>query len=138
LALTAARSCDELMTGLHAALRPLHGTLVPGGVRTDPGAPVPGPAAPGAAAADGRNGIAEVAPPPDHSDTNVAEADADEPDLVQTDGRRIVTVSRGVLWVVDAATRQLTGTLALESAANPTNLLLYGDKALVFLPWGTA
>ena len=60
----------------------------------------------------------------------------DEPDLVKTDGRRIVTVSRGVLWVVDAASRQLTGTLALESPAAPTNLLLYGDKALVFLPSG--
>jgi len=134
LALTAATSCDELMAGLRTALRPLVGTLVPGGVRTEGVAPGPVPAP----AAGARDGIAEVAPPPDHSDTNVAESGVDEPDLVKTDGKRIITVSRGVLWVVDAASRQLTGTLALESAAEPTNLLLYGDKALVFLPWGTA
>jgi uncharacterized secreted protein with C-terminal beta-propeller domain len=136
--LTAAKSCDELMTGLRSALRPLVGTLsapVPG---TGPG---PGPAvggvqdraaAPGAVPGDA--GIEDVTP--DHSDTNVAEAGVDEPDLVKTDGRRIVTVSRGVLWVVDAATRELTGTLALGSSAQPTNLLLYHDKALVLLPAG--
>jgi uncharacterized secreted protein with C-terminal beta-propeller domain len=134
LVLAAASSCDELMTGLRAALRP-YVAMLGGGARADAaGPPVPAPnaAAPGA-------GVARDAPePPAHSDTNVAEPDVDEPDLVKTDGRRIVTVSRGVLWVVDAATRQLTGTLALESAAEPTNLLLSGDRVLVFLPSGTA
>jgi uncharacterized secreted protein with C-terminal beta-propeller domain len=134
--LTAAKSCDELMTGLRSALRPLVGSLT---------APVPGSgpavggardnaAAPGAVQGDA--GIGDVTP--DHSETTVAEAGVDEPDLVKTDGRRIVTVSRGVLWVVDAATRELTGTLALGSSAQPTNLLLYRDKALVLLPTGTA
>jgi uncharacterized secreted protein with C-terminal beta-propeller domain len=138
------------MDGLHGAFRPLVGVYAVGPRRLDnaapgaaqaPGAPpVPGPAAPKAAdgSVTGGGGVADGAIPPAHSDTNVAEIGVDEPDLVKTDGRRIVTVSRGVLRVVDTATRQVTGTLALETAAEPTNLLLYGDKALVFLPWGTA
>jgi uncharacterized secreted protein with C-terminal beta-propeller domain len=135
LVLAAASSCDELMTGLHEAIRP-YVAMLGGGARTDaagPPATAPNAAAPGAGSAKD-----DAPPAPVHSDTNVAEVGVDEPDLVKTDGRRIVTVSRGVLWVVDAASRQLTGTLALESAAAPTNLLLFDDKALVFLPWGTA
>jgi uncharacterized secreted protein with C-terminal beta-propeller domain len=130
--LTAAHSCDELMTGLRTAYRPLatrgpgsHGPVPAPGARADAAAP----AAPG--------DTTDVTP--GHSDTNVAEAGVDEPDLVKTDGRRIVTVSRGVLWVVDAASRQVTGTLALgPSSGEPTNLLLYKDNALVFVTGGTA
>ena len=48
---------------------------------------------------------------PEHSTTNVHEAGVDEPDLVKTDGNRVITVNRGVLRVVDAATRKVTGTL---------------------------
>jgi hypothetical protein len=60
----------------------------------------------------------------------------DEPDLVKTDGRRIVSVTGGVLRVVDAQTRQLTATLDLSSVATsaswaPANLLLVGNHALV-------
>jgi hypothetical protein len=141
LALAAATSCDELMTGLHAAYRPYAAYRQPdvgtfSGPVSGDAAPAPNAAAPGAAPGGGVARDAQE--PPLHSDTNVAEAGVDEPDLVKTDGRRIVTVSRGVLWVVDAASRQLTGTLALESAVSPTNLLLFGDRALLFLPWGTA
>ena len=72
---------------------------------------------------------------PDHSTTNDQEADADEPDLVKTDGRRIVTVSGGVLRVVDAASRTLTGSLDLRAyaGADGAQLLLAGDRALVVL-----
>jgi hypothetical protein len=60
----------------------------------------------------------------------------DEPDLVKTDGRRIVTVIGGVLRVVDARTMQLTGVLDLSAWAGPdgtapVNLLLSGNHALV-------
>ncbi|HEY3629899.1 MAG TPA: beta-propeller domain-containing protein, partial [Jatrophihabitantaceae bacterium] len=93
------------------------------------GAAAPGAPAPGASA-------------PDHSSTNVHEAGADEPDVVKTDGRRIVTVSHGMLRVVDAATRKITGSVrVLERGAGPdnawlpsTNLLLSGDRALVVVP----
>jgi hypothetical protein len=60
----------------------------------------------------------------------------DEPDLVKTDGRRIVTISGGVLRVIDAQTRQLTGAIDLSSGGQyagwtPASLLLSGNHALV-------
>ena len=65
------------------------------------------------------------------SGTNNHEAGADEPDLVKTDGRRVVTVDRGVLRVVDAAARAETGRLDLGVGQGPADLLLAGDRALV-------
>ena len=38
---------------------------------------------------------------------------ADEPDLVKTDGNRVITVERGVLRIVDTATRTVTARLKL-------------------------
>jgi uncharacterized secreted protein with C-terminal beta-propeller domain len=68
------------------------------------------------------------------SATNNHEPDADEPDIVKTDGRRIVTVTRNVLRVIDPATRTETGRLALGAdAVGAANLLLSGDKALVLM-----
>ena len=80
------------------------------------------------------SGMAKAAPgaeAPAYSGTNNHEADSDEPDIVKTDGRRIVTVQDGVLRVVDAATRRQTGKLNLGIPAADTNLLLSGDHALV-------
>jgi hypothetical protein len=68
----------------------------------------------------------------DYSGTNVQEAGVDEPDVVKTDGTRIVVVSGGQLRVVDAATRRVTGTLRLAAGGIATQLLLAGDRALVF------
>ncbi|WP_433530530.1 beta-propeller domain-containing protein [Micromonospora sp. CA-263727] len=73
---------------------------------------------------------------PEYSTTNNHEAGADEPDLVKTDGRRIVTVTGGVLRVVDPATRRVTGKLEL-AGDDPVpgwaeyRLLLLGDRALI-------
>lgn len=39
----------------------------------------------------------------DFSTTNIQEAGVDEPDIVKTDGRRILAVGNGRLWYVDAA-----------------------------------
>src|SRR5436305_782113 len=50
---------------------------------------------------------------PAYSGTNTAVPGVDEPDLVKTDGRRIVAIEGDRLTVVDAATRQVTGTLRL-------------------------
>ncbi|MFG1949589.1 beta-propeller domain-containing protein [Micromonospora sp. NPDC048830] len=77
----------------------------------------------------------------DHSTTNNHEPDADEPDLVKTDGRRIVTVTGGVLRVAAPATRRITGRLDLAAGDDPTlptdwpaaSLLLHGDRALVLV-----
>ena len=70
-------------------------------------APVPAAAAAGTAGGGG----AQAA----YSGTNTAEPGVDEPDLVKTDGRRIVTIEGGVLTVVDAASRRVTGTLRLPA-----------------------
>jgi hypothetical protein len=71
-----------------------------------------------------------------YSGTNTAVAGVDEPDLVKSDGRHIVTVIGGVLRVVDAQTQQVTGVLELSSVAGldgaaAANLLLAGNHALV-------
>lgn len=76
---------------------------------------------------------------PDHSTTNVHEAGVDEPDLVKTDGKRVITVNQGVLRVVDAATRKVTGTLRLvpkDQSWAPADLLITGDRALVLFQGG--
>ncbi|MEV4345366.1 beta-propeller domain-containing protein [Actinoplanes sp. NPDC049596] len=72
-----------------------------------------------------------------YSGTNVHEAGADEPDIVKTDGRRIVTITGGVLRVVDAGSRAQTGRLdlGLESSGEP-KMLLAGDHALVLSDGG--
>ncbi|MEU1763041.1 beta-propeller domain-containing protein [Micromonospora sp. NPDC005686] len=84
---------------------------------------------------------ASSASAPAFSGTNVHEAGVDEPDLVKTDGRRIVTVTRGELSVVDVATRRVTGRVTLDPTAerfsgDEASLLLHGDRALVLLRAG--
>lgn len=85
-------------------------------------------------------GVAAKAPgtPPAYSGTNNHEQDADEPDIVKTDGRRIVTVDQGALRVVNAATRKQLAKLdlRLRGAGGPVELLLAGDVALVLVPGG--
>jgi hypothetical protein len=96
-------------------------------------APAEAPANAAAGAAAGSSAAA-----PAHSGTNDYVPGVDEPDLVKTDGRRIVTVTGNVLRVVDAATHMVTGSLDLAAAGlryQPVNLLLSGDHALLL---GTA
>jgi uncharacterized secreted protein with C-terminal beta-propeller domain len=72
---------------------------------------------------------------PDHSTTNVQEIGVGEPDTIETDGRRVVSVSGGVLRVVDAASHKTTGRLDLSmySGAESAQLLMSGDRVLVIL-----
>lgn len=80
---------------------------------------------------------ADAAAPATHSGTNVHEVGADEPDIVKTDGRRIVTVSADTLHVVDPVTRKRTGRLALGSnSGGRARVLLSGDRALVLISGG--
>ncbi|MBF8188494.1 beta-propeller domain-containing protein, partial [Nonomuraea sp. K274] len=87
---------------------------------------------------------AEVSPSqtkqaPDHSTTNVHEAGVDEPDLVKTDGNRVITVTDGTLRIIDTATRKVTATLDLAQdgrPAAPADLLVSGDRALVLFRGG--
>src|SRR5690349_1980447 len=131
--LVAFDSCEQLFADLRKAAKASVGPnglpgnplrfpySARGGTRTITGAPAV-PAAADAAA-------------PAFSGTNVHEQGADEPDLIKTDGRRIVTVSEGVLRVIDVATRRQTGKVDLGvGEAGDLQLLLAGDSALVLVP----
>ncbi|MEU4593638.1 beta-propeller domain-containing protein [Micromonospora aurantiaca (nom. illeg.)] len=134
LRLVAFDGCDEALRQLRTAAKAAVG---PWGLGPDVRMQFSAErAAVGGAAKD-----AASASTPDFSGTNVHEAGVDEPDLVKTDGRRIVTVSRGVLSVVDPASRRVTGRLALDRDAerfsgDEGSLLLHGDRALVLLHAG--
>ncbi len=64
------------------------------------------------------------------SETNVQEQGADEPDVVKTDGRRILVISDGRLAVVDVATQAKTGEVEIADGWSP-ELFLSGDSVLV-------
>ncbi|GAA0563108.1 hypothetical protein GCM10010172_53050 [Paractinoplanes ferrugineus] len=113
LDLVAFDSCDSLLTELRAATQR---TVTSYGLT----APMP----------ESWSGVGRAASTPPHSSTNVHEPGVDEPDVVKTDGRRIVTIDRGTLRVIDPATRSVTGSVALGSPG-AAQLLLSGDHALV-------
>ncbi|QXJ24848.1 beta-propeller domain-containing protein [Actinomadura graeca] len=137
--LVAYDGCDALLDGLRGAAAErvgpygLEGLQVPLAAAEDGGTALNKGAVP--APADGRSAAA-----PGHSTTNSHEAAADEPDIVKTDGRRIVALARGRLQVIDAASRKVVHTLSLgERDAYPfgggnARLLLSGDRALVVTP----
>ncbi|MQA24774.1 MAG: benzoate transporter [Micromonosporaceae bacterium] len=140
--LVAFDSCGEAIKDLRAAARPYvgphgfafghaRGNIADG---ADSAEAARGAGAPGAAD-KAAPGAADTAP--DHSTTNVHEKGVDEPDLVKTDGRRIVTVADGTLRVVDVAARRQTGALQLSEdrerghGGYGVHLLMHGDRALV-------
>ena len=88
----------------------------------------------GPAAAEGSAAAPAAPAAPGHSTTNTHEAGVDEPDLVKSDGRRLVVVADDYLRVVDVADRRETGRLPLPGAG-AGQLLVEGDRALVVLPW---
>jgi hypothetical protein len=93
----------------------------------------PAAAAPGAVTASGADAASGTGAPA-FSGTNTYVPGVDEPDLVKTDGQRIVALSGTMLEVADAASRRITGRLDLSPygmAAGATNLLLSGGHALL-------
>lgn len=68
----------------------------------------------------------------DFSETNLQEAGVDEPDIVKTDGNRIITVANNVITVVDVSSGDptITGTIRLEGGW-ARELFLAGDKLIV-------
>jgi hypothetical protein len=133
LRLVAFDSCDRLTDELRAAAKEAVGPWgFEGGMRAmESGA---ADAASGARNAAGPMPAAGKAATPEYSGTNVHEQGVDEPDIVKTDGRRIVTVTMGTLRVVDAATRRLTAEVGLGMVpGGQTDLLLSGDRALVLV-----
>lgn len=69
----------------------------------------------------------------DYSETNVQEAGVDEPDLVKTDGERIMALAQGSLHYVDAsgASPVLRSSLAIEQTWG-AEMFLYEDRVLLF------
>jgi hypothetical protein len=139
VALVRFTSCDDALRNLRAAATSALATSASGegagSIGPSQVAPraASGPAGSGSANASSQAGAAA---PGLYSGTNTATPGVDEPDLVKTDGRRIVTVTGGVLRVVDARTGQLTGAIDLSSDGQyvgwtPASLLLAGNHALV-------
>ena len=71
----------------------------------------------------------------DYSGTNVQEAGVDEADIIKTDGRRIFSMSAGRLVVVDAASREVLGSVRL-AAGESAELFLQGDSLLAIQQTG--
>ncbi len=132
--LAAFDSCGAALHGLTRAAAPYvgpYGLPDPGGTRVGVAVGRDGPLL--AADAAGAAGAAE-ATAPEHSTTTVHEAGVDEPDLVKTDGRRLLSVVDGRLRVLDLASRRVTATLAVPGQAE--HLLQHGDRALLVVPGG--
>ncbi|MDA3040957.1 MAG: beta-propeller domain-containing protein, partial [Actinomycetota bacterium] len=83
-----------------------------------------------AGAADGAAAPAEGG---DFTGTNVQEAGVDEPDLVKTDGTRMVVTAGGKLRILDVsgATPTLVRTVELPADQWATDLFLIGDRVLL-------
>lgn len=88
-------------------------------------APVPSQARDSAGGAESAGGGAE------HSDTNVQEVGIDEPDIVKTDGRRIVAVAQGRVHLISTSNGKLTLHKTLPGTT-ARNVFLSGDRLLVF------
>jgi Beta propeller domain len=135
--LTSFRSCADALAGLRAATEKYGGSYgVPQKFPVN-GAPVALPAA-GAASAAASGASASPGAAPAYSGTNVATPGVDEPDMVKTDGRRIVTLEGGVLTVVDTATRHVTGRLQLPVSGSGVYPGAYGGASAGGPPVGIA
>ena len=76
---------------------------------------------------------------PTYSTTNLQEIGVDEPDLVKTDGERIIAITEGRLVVVDVTgdEPELIGDIQLENLY-ATDLFLSGDRVLLMASaWST-
>lgn len=131
-------SCEQTLNALIESTKDQVGPYGWGDSRLYPGAVgLPVPAARDAAgdsavgAPEMAAGAAEPGAVPGYSGTNVHEAGVDEPDLVKTDGRRLLTVTDGVLRVTDVAEQRLVGELRLSADSWPDQILLSGDRALL-------
>ena len=78
----------------------------------------------------GRDGGGEAGV--DYSTTNVQEVGVDEPDIVKTDGERIVALAQGRLHVVDVTGREptLTGSVGIDGVW-VNEMFLVGDRVLL-------
>jgi uncharacterized secreted protein with C-terminal beta-propeller domain len=98
---------------------------------TEAGAPVPRTAVPKQGRAADSSGTTTESSNTPYSTTNVQEAGVDEPDIVKTDGNRIVAVAQARVRLV----RLDGGKMTLRKTLPDTmvrNVFLSGDRVLVF------
>ena len=86
-------------------------------------------------AGDAAEGAARSAAPTagvDYSDTNLQTAGVDEPDIVKTDGERLLALARGKLFVIDVSGEapELLGSLHL-GRMGVRDMLVHDDRALL-------
>ena len=127
--LVAYDSCTELLGALRERGKQAVGPYGWGdtGIRYATG-DIPRPAA--AEDSAGANGSATAsAPVLPHSSTTTQVAGVDEPDVVKTDGRYIVSLDGQSLRIVDVRSNRLRSTLALPQAGG--ELLLLGDRVVM-------
>jgi uncharacterized secreted protein with C-terminal beta-propeller domain len=87
-----------------------------------------------AASASGAGGGSDASAP-EHSETNVQEAGVDEPDVVKTDGNRIVAVAQGRVHLISSVRGELTREKILPGAS-ALNVFLSGTRLMVFSDQG--
>lgn len=154
-ALQAFDECDDLLSYLRTEGAKIvgpygfngYGGFRGGGSEMDAVAATGGAATAGATSAREASNLAgeesASAPPStspssgEFSTTNVQEEGVDEPDLVKTDGKRLITIAGGQLQLVDVSGPEprLASTLRLDQQGYlQGNLLLSGDRVLVLGP----
>jgi uncharacterized secreted protein with C-terminal beta-propeller domain len=80
-------------------------------------------------------GAESAASSPEHSETNIQEAGVDEPDVVKTDGNRIVAVAQGRVHLISSQRGELTRQKTLPGTT-ARNVFLSGNRLLVFSDQG--
>jgi uncharacterized secreted protein with C-terminal beta-propeller domain len=97
---------------------------------------VPMPELPAGGGEDGGSNapVAQPAPAPDSSTTNVQEAGVDEPDIVKTDGTNVFTLTGGRLHAVDARASRKLDSIDLPGFGG--ELLIQGRRVLVIASGG--
>ena len=137
--LVAFDSCSALLDALHARARDVvgpyglssavnrYGLLY--GQKSASASLAPGTAIPQASAGGSTSAGAPDSGALTHSTTNTQVAGVDEPDIVKTDGRYLVSLDGQLLHIVDVRTSKLRATLALPQPGS--ELLLAGDHVVV-------
>jgi len=74
----------------------------------------------------------------DYSGTNVQELGVDEPDLIKTDGERVLALAQGKLHFVDVSgvSPQKRGSLAIDGEAYDAQMFLHEDRAMILIRTG--
>src|ERR671910_406671 len=129
-------SCDDVRTWAHDELAPRVGAYgFPGGgfgIEGDIAVERAEPEGAASSSDDAALTAGGAGGAPGFSDTNVQVEGVDEPDIVKTDGERILTVANGRLHLASAGRNRILDSVAVPESMYDSQLLLAGDRAIVF------